>query len=475
MRKEKIGFISGKFSVIHEGHIRLFRLGKELSEELHVGINASGLSTEEINWRIDVLKGIKIIDKVHIYQDDNSKILLGIKPNLVIKGNEFRHKVNPELNIIEKFGGHIIFGSGIDYFSENELIENYRNEISKKTIKLPTDFLTRNKINTDFNRQFIKKVSKLKVLVLGDLIVDEFINCHPLGMSQEEPSIVVKAIDKKRFLGGAGIVAAHCTALGAETHFISVIGADENANWAESKIMEYGIKGTLFKDFTRPTTLKQRYRSGVQTLFKISDLSQEIIGEEYQAQIFELVKSCISEIDLIIFSDFSYGNLPEELVKKIIQIANMHEVIVSADSQSSSQVGNLSKFSNSSIIMPTEKEARVELKDNSSGLVVLIDALRESLGVKNVFLKLGPDGMIIRGKRSNGTIAETEKIDALNSNPVDISGAGDSILAASSLALASGFDINTSGLIGSISASIQVSRLGNIPVTAEEFESILLN
>ena len=186
--------------------------------------------------------------------------------------------------------------------------------------------------------------------------------------------------------------------------------------------------------------------------------------------VYERFCKIVNQVDLVIFSDFSYGNLPSELVRKIVKLAEENNVLIAADSQSSSQVGTLSKFSGAFLVTPTEREARVEVRDQSSGLVILLDELRDYLKARNVFLKLGPDGILIRGQGLNGELLPIEQVEPSNTKPVDVSGAGDSVLAASALALAGGFDIYQSALLGSFIAGIQVGRLGNVPVKQSEIE-----
>jgi rfaE bifunctional protein kinase chain/domain len=468
-------FISGKFNVIHPGHIRLFRLGKELGEKLHVALDTEGLNQDEINWRVNALQAIDLVDQIHTYVIDNSSLIEKIEPDVVLKGREFRDRKNSEKTLVESYGGKLEFGSGINFFSETEFLDKSNLYSGFDEIKLPIEFMRRNKISKEVVKDFLDITPSLNVCVLGDLIVDEYINCHPLGMSHEEPTIVVKAVDKKKFIGGAGIVAAHCSALGANTFFISAIGDDEPGFWAKNKISEYGIREELIFDNSRPTTLKQRYRSGSQTLFKLTELSQEIINPNIQDVIYEKFSQIVGQLDLLIFSDFSYGNLPAELVEKIMGLAVENNVLIAADSQSSSQVGNLHKFAGAFLVTPTEREARVELRDQSSGLVILLDDLRDYLKARNVLLKLGPDGILIRGIGANQELLPTEQVETSNKKPVDTSGAGDSVLAASALALAGGFDIYNSALLGSFIAGIQVGRLGNLPVNRGEIERHILN
>ena len=129
------------------------------------------------------------------------------------------------------------------------------------------------------------------------------------------------------------------------------------------------------------------------------------------------------------------------------------------------------KYKNINLITPTEHEARVSLKNKDDGIVVLSEQLRKLSGVQNILLKLGVDGVLIHaGDNKN---FETDQIPALNSNAIDTAGAGDSLLIVSSLSLACSASIWEASLLGSYAASIQVSRVGNIPITKNELLSIL--
>ena len=98
-------FISGKFNVIHPGHIRLFRLGKELAGKLHVALDTDGLNQDEIDWRVNALQAIDLVDQIHTYAIDNSSLIEKIKPDVILKGREFRDRKNSEETLVESFGG----------------------------------------------------------------------------------------------------------------------------------------------------------------------------------------------------------------------------------------------------------------------------------------------------------------------------------------------------------------------------------
>ena len=462
--KNKTVFISGKFKVIHSGHIRLFMYAKTIGNRLVVGLDSDGLDSSELLWREEFLSNQEFVDDVIIFDGDVAKSILELRPDVVLKGSEFEPQFNLEAEAVNQYGGQLIFSSGSTHFSEADLINKKDDQAIERNIPLPNDFLKRNNIDRDSLVTQLKSFGDIKVCVIGDLIIDEYINCHPLGMSREEPTVVVTPIDSMKFLGGAGIVAAHTVGLGAETNLITILGDDSVGQWSIDKASQYGVKVHAIVDKNRPTTLKQRYRSGNHTLLKISHLSQEEVGSSIQKKIVEKFREIAPKTDVLILSDFSYGTFSSDTAQQLIAIARENGILISADSQTSSQIGNLSQFSGVDLITPTEVEARMELKDQSSGLAIIAEKLRLHMNVASILLKLGSDGVLVHGTDAQGKIMATDAIPSLNPNPVDTSGAGDSMLAAASLALAIERNLSKAGLLGSVTAAVQISRTGNIPI-----------
>ena len=153
-------------------------------------------------------------------------------------------------------------------------------------------------------------------------------------------------------------------------------------------------------------------------------------------------------------------------------MASQKGIVMAADSQSSSQMGNVGRFHDMDLIIPTEREARISLRNNEDGLIVISDQLIKDSRAKYLILKLGADGILIEdgdAKKPNKTKDwYTDRLQSFNDTPIDVAGAGDSLLVGSSLTLAANGNIWESALIGSLMASIQVSRVGNIPIKAKE-------
>lgn len=461
--------VSGKFKVLHIGHLRLFETAASLADELIVAVDSSGISSDELDWRINLLKNIESIHQVLEFSGNIEELIERIKPEYVVKGSEFSRSKNIEESALAKYGGKLVFSSGNYFYSELNSKSNPLEDIDHHL-----DFLARRQIDKDKLNFIVNEFGKLKICVIGDLIIDEFIECRPIGMSQESPSIVVAPIRSNHFVGGAGILAKHCSELGAETTFISLIGDDEQGEWASKNLKESNLKLFLEIENGRHSTLKTRYTSSHQVLFRLNQFSNECISEMQEQKIMQYIRENCVDSDILIFSDFSYGLLTPFLVKEIIKHCKANRIKIAADSQTSSQVGNISKFVGVDLLTPTEKEARIELKDEVSGLVVIAEKLRRKLSCDNLILKLGEDGVLIHGvDTKNGEFLDTDQVKALNSNPHNISGAGDSLLAGAALSLASNGDIYLSSYVGSMVAAIHVARTGNLPVRKNELVQLI--
>jgi rfaE bifunctional protein kinase chain/domain len=466
--------VPGKFVVLHAGHIRLFRFAKEIGQVVIAGLDINGLNQSEINWRKDALSSLEFVDQVETFEGSIVNLVLRLKPEIVLKGREFEGQENIESKIVNNYGGKLVFSSGTSYYLGEDFDEYYVNRLDQDIHNSGKDYISRNKIDKESILSIVDNFKNLRTCVIGDLIIDEIINCHPVGMSQEDPTIVATPIESRKFIGGAGIVSGHCNALGSKTTFVTVLGNDDLSDWSKSQFDKASPRLVSFNESYRKTTLKQRFKSGKQVLFKLNHFTQDPIENSTENAILEFFKREIMNFDLIILSDFSYGVVTNRISREIICLAKSLNIPVMADSQTSSQVGNLSRFVGAKLVTPTELEARNEIRDESSGLAVVAQKIRALLEIEYVLVKLGADGVLLAGIDEQGKIIRTDLVPALNKNPVDVSGAGDSMLAGTALTLASGYSIYIAAYIGSIMSAIQVSRSGNIPISKDEFKSLFV-
>ena len=241
-----------------------------------------------------------------------------------------------------------------------------------------------------------------------------------------------------------------------------------HSTFARGALEQAGVTSHLLIDDSRPTPHKQRYRSKGKSLLRVNHLHQRSISVALQAQLQKQFEVIVSGIDLLVFSDFNYGCLPQALVHSLIGVANSQKVRLAADSQSSSQVGDISRFRGMDLLTPTEREARISTRNHEEGIVVMAEQLRKQALANNILIKLGEEGVLVHAGETDPHFGLDDRISALNSAPKDSSGAGDSMLISSALTLASGGNIWEAACVGSLAAAIQVGRMGNIPLSAHE-------
>jgi len=476
--KPNIVFISGIFNIIHPGHTRLFRFAAEQNGIVVIGVTADAISQGAIigeDDRLQAVRSIEWVDYAFVLHDDVNEFVSELKPEIIVKGREFQSQENPELDILETYGGRLLFNSGESSFSSLDLIRREMHEVNYSTIDKHEAFPNRHGFSTSDLISTLHNFNNLKAIIIGDTIVDEYISCDAVGLSQEDPTVVVRPVAKEVFVGGAGIVSGHASSLGAKVSFFTVLGNDETGKTAASRLNDYNISTNIFYDETRPTTRKKRYRAKSKTLLRVNEFNQQSIDAEIQNKLFQAVEKEIASADVIIFSDFNYGILPQALVDKITASAKKHNVMIVADSQCSSQVGDVSRFKGASLITPTEHEARVATRDTESGLVILAEKLRDMSQAEHVILTLGTEGILINAAKNvtqnNRWI--TDRLPAMSTAPKDTAGAGDALMVVTALALASGRSIWEAVYMGSLAAACQVGRVGNIPLTIAELSQEL--
>jgi rfaE bifunctional protein kinase chain/domain len=469
----RIAFVSGNFNVVHPGHLRLLQFAAENCDFLVVGVthdSTPGVTVPQ-SLRLDGIRSISLVNYSQALTGEPHEFISKLRPHLVVKGKEYETRENPEYAVVSQYGGHLVFASGEMRFSSLDLLRREYFEATSSAISLPRDYPPRHQFELREIRRMLSALNGVRVLVIGDLIVDTYIDCDPLGMSQEDATIVVSPISSQQFVGGAAIVAAHCRSLGASARYLTVAGYDAEADFARDRLSEFGVDAEVVADETRPTTHKKRYRANGKTLLRVSDLRQHSIEPAIAARFVQHVESLLPKVDIILFSDFNYGCLPQPIVDEICSRAARSGVRLFADSQASSQFANVGRFKGMRLITPTEREARLSVGDFESGLVVLAERLQEQARADNVVITLGAEGLLVRSVDDGEP--KTDRLPAFNSMPKDVSGAGDSFFACASLALGAGVDIWRSSYLGALAAAFQVSRVGNLPVSPRDLLSEL--
>jgi rfaE bifunctional protein kinase chain/domain len=480
-RNKKVIMCHGTFDVVHPGHIRHLLFAKSKADILVVSLTADKHITKA-NFRPFVPEDLRainlaalgfvdfvIIDK-NVTPIENIKI---IQPDYFAKGYEYSNKIlgkktNEEVETINNYGGEMIFTPGDIVYSSSEIIEeeapNIRNE--KLLILMEAEGISFENLLDSLDG-----LSKLKVHVVGDTIIDRLTFTSMLGGMTKTPTMSVLYEKKEDYVGGAGIVSKHIRAAGVKTVFTTLLGDDESSEFLSKDIKNNGIKLNAIIDKTRPTTVKNAIISGSYRLLKIDVLDNRSIT----LNILEDFKKHISQenCDVLIFSDFRHGIFNKETIDDLIK-SIPNDTFKVADSQVASRWGNIAEFKNFNLITPNEREARFALGDQDSVIRPLATNLYKITACETMILKLGARGILTHRSRNKDDPRTHYSIDSFAEKIVDAVGAGDALLAYASLVLVSTKNDVIASIIGNIAAGLECEKNGNVPIKVDVIKERIL-
>ncbi len=471
----------GHFTTIHPGHIRYLKHAKDLGEKLVVvlmGDENNSISPEfQFNQkeRAEALRLLEMVDAVILLRHKElSKAVSLLKPDLMVLGNEFKSSldkdVNDAIDILHQAGKKVTFHAGDVHYATTDLLSISERKLVEKRRHQFSQACSRQGVKLEQLLTSINSWSETKLIVLGDTIVDQYAACEALGMSAEAPVVVVKELERKNFIGGAAVVASHIRALGAQCCLLSVVGNDESAQIVRESINERDIFDAMVVDHSRPTTFKKRYIVENQKLFRVSRLEERSIDCHIEDQLIQRLEKLAPTVKGIVISDFAYGVVTERVLDAVKKISNQHGLMLFGDVQCSSQVGSILRFKNFNLLCPNEREARIALQDKDAGLEKVSNQLIKKTSCKNLLMKLGSDGFIVYDKTDLNKYI-SQPFPALSANPVDVTGAGDSLLAVMATGISSGQSMMETAAIGCCMAGLAVEQMGNIPIGLNALET----
>ena len=461
----------GHFNLIHPGHLRYLQHAKTLATKLVI-IVVSDKELDKDSFgqhfneeeRAESLANLQIVDHVIILNNSTlDKLIDVIKPEVLVLGKEYEQvqskRIALAINAVHR-QGRVVFHAGEAHYATSNLLHGNVLDIEKTSIDSFKAICKNHKLTLNTLQDRLNSFPNSKLLVIGDTIVDNYVACDAIGMSAEAPVLVVKELENREFLGGAAIVASHVRALGAQCHYISVVGEDSSSRMVAKVLEERSVSTDLLIDSSRPTTYKTRYMVENQKLFRVSRIKDHKISKNIEQKIINKLNKLAPDIDGIMVSDFVYGVITQSILDTISRLSKQYNIKLFGDLQCSSQIGNVTKFNGFDIITPTEKESRIALDDNESGIEWVATTLLKDTNSKNMLMKLGSDGFIAY----SSNLADRQDFPALSVNPVDVTGAGDSLFAAMSVSLSSGASLIEASVIGTCMASLAVKEVGNTAI-----------
>lgn len=299
-------------------------------------------------------------------------------------------------------------------------------------------------------------LGKVKVLVVGDVMLDRYWFGEVQRISPEAPVPIAKIDKTEDRPGGAANVARNIASLGGNVGLLSVVGNDSPAKDLETVLSKYGINSTLIVDDTINTIVKLRVLARNQQLIRID--FEEKPSHEILAEVLDTYEKIISDYDVIILSDYGKGGLKH--TAKMIEIANTHNKRILLDPKGK----DYAKYKNATMLTPNKSELRdaVGYWKNEKELQEKAKKLKEKLNLSYLLVTRSEEGMSLfsdKGVITYPTVAQ---------EVYDVSGAGDTVIATLGLMLANNIPIEESVIIANIAAGVVVGKVGTATLTKNE-------
>ena len=339
-RKKKVILCHGNFDVVHPGHVRHLIYAKSKASTLIVSITADQYIKKGINrpfvpenLRALNLAAFQMVDYVLI--DNNQKPLKNLKklkPDYFAKGFEYTSSglmpaTKEESDVVSSFGGEMIFTPGDIVYSSTSLLNLHQPKIDNFKLQ---NLMSKYSVSFEKLKKTLSKFDKLKIHVVGDLIIDTYTRTNLIGGLIKTPTPSVLYQEKDNYIGGAGVVANHLKSLGAKVTLTTVVGNDKWKNFVIQEFKKSKVKLKVIVDNTRPTTNKNTIIANDYKLLKVDTLDNHPISEKILERIQSNVKNV--ECDAIIFSDFRHGIFNKSSIPLIIKSIK-NNIFKVADSQ----------------------------------------------------------------------------------------------------------------------------------------------
>ncbi len=316
--------------------------------------------------------------------------------------------------------------------------------------------------------KFFNAIPSQRCLVIGDAMIDEYIWGTADRISPEAPVPVVKFGKREQRLGGAGNVALNLRTLGAEVLLCSIIGNDGGGEILAKLLSESTISSEgLFQSTERPTTVKTRVLAGSQHLLRIDNEKDFEPGETEKQQFTQHCLSVIKSFNptVVIFEDYDKGSIYKELITEVVKQCNAADIPVAVDPK----YRNFFAYSGVSLFKPNFKELTeatgfLGKEKSESAVKSCLAQLTENLNAKLYLITLSEKGVYFQTQTQSGVLpAHFRKI-------ADVSGAGDTVIAVASLALAAQMDASFIAFISNLAGGMVCEEAGVVPIFPEKLK-----
>ncbi|MFC1570445.1 PfkB family carbohydrate kinase [Candidatus Omnitrophota bacterium] len=466
---KKVVHCHGVFDLIHLGHIRHFNLAKKEGDVLVVTITADkhvkrgpGRPVFNQDLRAEALACLAMTDYVSIIDAPTAtECIKALKPDVYAKGYDYKKKeedltgkIYEEEEAIKSIDGKMVFTDEIT-FSSSKLINDHFEVYPQRTVNYLKAIGKRHS-----TEEILKKLNSLKdmkVLVIGDAIIDQYHYCEPMGKSSKEHLVVSKYLSKEEFAGGSLATANNTASICGKVDLLTVIGKNDPYKDFMKKRLSSNVNPVFFESSDASSIVKSRFvdEEMNRKVFEICYMKDEDIEKKEETRIVRYLDKNIDKYDLVIISDFGHGLLTKRTIELVCERAKYLALNVQTNS---ANIGfNLvTKYPRADCVCIDEMELRFATHDKTSDLRHLAKAVYDKLNCKHIIATRGPRGSLSYSKEEG--FHETP---AFAYRIVDAIGAGDAFFAFIAPCFAAGMSQDLVSFVGNAVGSLAVQIVCN--------------
>lgn len=464
---KKIAHCHGVFDLIHPGHVRHLKEAKTFGDILIVTITPDRYVNKgphrpvfNENLRAEVLASFEIIDFIAINKWPTAvETIHLLKPDVYVKGVEYKDPdqdytkgISAEETAVLEVGGQIQFTEDIT-FSSSELVNKYLDVFSSEIKQYLTGFSM--KYSSDEIINHLEKIKELKILVIGEAIIDEYQYGRAIGKSAKESIIALKYLRSEKFAGGTLAIANHLANFCDNVDLFTLLGdRDSQEDFVDEKLNKKVKKIIHYKD-NSPTIVKRRFlEENQRKLLEFYIINDAELNDEQNKELKHRLEEILPNYDLVIVGDFGHGMINQDLVETIALNSNF--LALNTQTNAGNRGYNfISKYPKADFICTDERELRLECRDKTNDLEDLIPIVARKMSCDKIIATHGGFGCITY---SSGQL---NKIPAFTGTVVDTMGAGDAFFSITAPLISIGIPMEIVGFVGNAVGAMYVKVIGN--------------
>jgi len=469
LQNRKIVHCHGCFDLLHIGHIRHFREARQRGDILVVTITPDrfidkgpGPPAFSEGLRAEAVASLGIVDYVAINEWPTAKETLRLlKPHYFAKGSEFKGaeadytgKIESELRVVEEIGAEIVFTHEI-VFSSSNLINRF---LSNKPQEIQEYLrLFRERYSIDHIHDVLENMAGLKVMVIGDTILDDYQYCEAIGKSNKDPVLALRYKSNDIFAGGVLAVANHLAGLAGQVRLFTTLGEQDSHEDFISSSLSSNITPHFVYQPEAPTLIKRRFLDGYSfnKLFEVYIMNGGGLSEDQDSEFCRQVEEELPEYDVVVVADFGHETISGHMVRTLCDSARYLAVNTQANAGNRG-FHTIGAYPRADFISLAEHEIRLEMRRMNGPVRQMMDEVSKKLSCPTFMVTRGRSGCVVRG--GDGAFVASP---SLATRVVDRIGAGDAFFAATSLAAAMGTDEELLAFLGNVAGSLAVEVIGN--------------